>query len=81
MKWEKQVAAIGSEMHAKWCCLSLRGYLVYNVVSHGKTTALPDVLRKKQRLSAIGYGRTVPWITVEHSAEISQVDLILDHGL
>jgi len=23
MGWEEHVAVIGSEMHAKWCCLSL----------------------------------------------------------
>jgi hypothetical protein len=37
--------------------------------------------RFKEKAKTIGYGRTVPWITIEHSAEVLQVDLILDHGL
>jgi len=33
------------------------------------------IQRFKEEAATIGYGRTVPWITVEHSAEVSQVDL------
>jgi hypothetical protein len=35
----------------------------------------------KEEAETIGFGRTVPWITSEHSAEVSQVDRIFDHGL
>jgi len=38
------------------------------------------IQRFEDEAATMGYERTVPWITVEHSTEVSQVDLILDHG-
>jgi len=78
---EEEVAVIGgSEMHAKFCCISLKGWLwlaMLNLTGQDKSTTQ----RFKEEAESIGYSHTKPWITVEHTAEVSQVNLILVHGL